>query len=332
MLFSLRLCCLFLAFCFGVGEAAPRSLWGSYGGPACEGQKRLKDFEELVGFPQTVVVDFLSASSWQAMGSTARLVARCHPSGQGRRLVMSVPMLPHGQRDRLEDVVRGVKDPDYRAIAQALVSNGHGDAVIRLGWEFNGNWFPWTARGRESQWQAAWRRIVTVMRSVEGQSFLFDWTYTLSDYDSYPVEQAYPGDDVVDIIGADVYHQTWFKDSPDEALRWHRYVHAPRGLNWLARFAKSRAKPISLPEWGTGYRSDGHGAGDSPAFVVSMLGWVERNNVFYHSYWNYPARDYMADLFSNELRGARQAYVDGMREQLKKRKSIKNEAPAGGTQ
>lgn len=303
----------------GAGPQAAESLplWGSYGGPACHARERLQRFDEMVGSPQTVVVDFLAADSWLAMVSTAKLVTRCHPAGQGRRLVVSVPMLPRTDADKLDQVAQGAHDADFAAIARVLVDSGHRDAIVRLGWEFNGGWFPWRAKGREDLWKAAWRRAVGAMRSVQGQAFLFDWTYTLSDHDATAVEKAYPGDDVVDVIGADFYHQTWFLDSPSEQLRWQRYLQAPRGLNWLTQFASARGKWISLPEWATGYRPDGHGGGDSPAFVASTLRWIDQNRVLYHAYWNYPAKDYRAELSVDDLQGARAAYVDGMRARLK---------------
>lgn len=307
-------CCLAGA---GAQAAASLPLWGSYGGPACHAQERLQRFDGLIGSPQTVVVDFLAADSWLAMVSTAKLVTRCHPAGQGRRLVVSVPLLPRTDADKLDQVAQGGHDADFAAIARVLVDSGHRDAIVRLGWEFNGGWFPWRAKGREDLWKAAWRRAVGAMRSAQGQAFLFDWTYTLSDHDATPFERAYPGDDVVDVIGADFYHQTWFQDSPSEQLRWQRYLQSPRGLNWLSQFASARGKWISLPEWATGYRPDGHGGGDSPAFVASTLRWIDQNRVLYHAYWNYPAKDYRAELSADDLQGARAAYVQGMRAQFK---------------
>lgn len=324
----LRLCLLILFCTWTDAWAGDTVLWGSYGGPACQGQQRLKDFDDLVGHPQTIVLDFLSFDSWQSMGSTARLIARCHPSRRGRRLVLSVPLFPKGGPDQLYEVGKGERDADFQAIARALVAHGHIDAIIRLGWEFNGGWYPWTSRGRETDWRTAWRRAVIAMRAVEGQSFLFDWTYALSDVESYAVEQAYPGDDVVDIIGADFYNQTWFRDEPTEALQWRRYLEAPRGLNWLKRFAGQRGKKISLPEWGTGFRPDGHGGGDSSAFVNNTLSWIDRANVLYHGYWNYPAKDYRAELFSDDLQQARKAYVEGMRARLSEPKSGEMSVPS----
>ena len=42
----------------------------------------------------------------------------------------------------------GAYDANHREVARRLSANGVGDAEIRLGWEANGDWFPWTAAGK----------------------------------------------------------------------------------------------------------------------------------------------------------------------------------------
>ena len=36
----------------------------------------------------------------------------------------------------------GAYDSYYKTLAQNLVSSGEGSSIIRLGWEFNGDWYP----------------------------------------------------------------------------------------------------------------------------------------------------------------------------------------------
>ena len=40
---------------------------------------------------------------------------------------------------------------------------GFADATIRLGWEFNGNWFAWAASNDPAAFITYWQRIVTAM-------------------------------------------------------------------------------------------------------------------------------------------------------------------------
>ena len=79
--------------------------------------------------------------------------------------------------------------------------------------------------------------------------------------------EAYPGDDVVDIIGMDVYAETWDASTSDPDKRFAYFLDQPFGLKWHRDFAREHGKPISYPEWGVGTRPDGHGVGDDPVFM-----------------------------------------------------------------
>ena len=91
--------------------------------------------------------------------------------------------------------------------------------VVRIGWEFNGNWMPWAASKDPESYKRYFRRIVEIMRRAPGQRFQFEWCPNHGRKDMDPTE-AYPGDDVVDIIGMDVYAETWDASTsdPDKAL------------------------------------------------------------------------------------------------------------------
>ena len=58
----------------------------------------------------------------------------------------------------------GQYDTYFKQIAQGLKDNGLPNAIIRLGWEFNGSFYPWAAGGKEAEFAAYWRRIVDTMR------------------------------------------------------------------------------------------------------------------------------------------------------------------------
>ena len=57
-----------------------------------------------------------------------------------------------------------------------------------------------------------------MMRSVPGQTFLFEWCPNHGRHAMDPTE-AYPGDDVVDVIGMDVYAEKWNDPDADPAER-----------------------------------------------------------------------------------------------------------------
>jgi beta-mannanase len=95
-------------------------------------------------------------------------------------------------------------------------------------------------------------------------------------------EEAYPGDDYVDIIGIDVYDQTKWTNFKDPVERWDKLtLNGPYGLAWHRDFAKAHNKPMSYPEWGVG----GNDSGDNPYFIQRMHDWFVANNIVYESYW-----------------------------------------------
>ena len=137
------------------------------------------------------------------------------------------------------------------------------------------NWF---AKGNEADFIAAFRRVVGIFRK-QSRSFKFDWCPGWGPQET-PADLAYPGDDVVDYIGLDVYDFK-FEGSPEE--RWQTfYLKAPFALEWHRDFATLHGKPMSYPEWGVG------NFGDNPYFIEKMHEWftANRDRIAYAGYFN----------------------------------------------
>lgn len=283
--------------------------FGVYQGNGCDGAKRIGDFSRWLGRKPDFALDFFAAESWQAMMDDANWTVKCWAK-HGTKVVFSIPMLPNGGHT-LADGAAGKFDDKFRQLAQLLAANGFGDAIIRLGWEFNGGWYPWAAKRDPANWVKYWQRIVTTMRSVPNTSFRFDWC-SAQGYQQIPAPQLYPGDEYVDIIGRDTYNQTWANvHTPEE--RWQDLLTQSYGLNWLREFAQQHNKPISIPEWATGTRPDGHGGGDDAYFITHMADWIAQNNVVYHAYWDYPAKDYHGKLSDGSKPAAAAAFLSTFR-------------------
>ena len=75
--------------------------------------------------------------------------------------------------------------------------------------EMNGGWFWWGARPRE-QYIALWRHMFRYFTQTKGLHNLI-WVYESdsSSHDRIPVDYYYPGDDVVDVVGHNLYSDTW---------------------------------------------------------------------------------------------------------------------------
>ncbi len=116
-----------------------------------------------------------------------------------------------------------------------------------------------TTSGPSGAWSASSGGTRTISR--------YDWCPGWGPQDS-PADLAYPGDDVVDYIGLDVYD---FKHEGSVEERWNTfYLKAPFGLEWHRDFAARHGKPMSYPEWGVG------NFGDNPYFIQQMHDWFVR--------------------------------------------------------
>jgi len=268
---------------------------GDYAGT--DNPDNLVAFSETTGAPLTYVTDYLDKTDgWAAMdnGNIAGAWA-----GTGYHLVLGVPILPG--TGTLAQGAAGDYDQYFSTLASNLVSDGEANAILRLGWEFNGYWFPWYVQSSAdaANFVTFWRQIVNTMRAVPGQQFSFLWNASGSTASSYAPAQAYPGDAYVDYVGTDVYDNFW--GSPfTPAAAWANQLSEQWGLNWLASFASAHGKPIAIPEWSVEYRPDGHGLGDDPSFIDNMRTWFELHNVVF------------ADIFSFDTSGSyRNDITDG---------------------
>jgi hypothetical protein len=272
---------------------------GAYRGPGCDGRAAMAELETFLGRKIDRTVDALNQISWQEMRRSIPWITKCW-AGSGIALTLSVPMLPRGNSGTLREGADGAYDRVFKETADALVRNGLNDAVVRIGWEFNGNWVPWAASKDPESYKRYFRRIVETMRSTPGQRFKFEWCPNHGRHDMDPTD-AYPGDDVVDIIGMDVYAETWDASTADPHDRFKHFLDQPFGLKWHRDFAREHGKPMSYPEWGVGTRPDGHGVGDDAVFMEGMADWFEEVKPLYQSYWDVQAADYNARMSNKQF-------------------------------
>ncbi len=252
-------------------------------------------------------MDFQSGASW----STITQSSWPYPQwkGKGFSMIWGIPMLPDtykpstnmddasGSCSGLSQEGDGAFNSEWTQVAHTLINNGFGSSVVRLGWEFNGGWFPWAAGSCPAAFIAAFQQIVTVMRAVSGANFSFEWNPTAGDLDVGNLANYYPGSSFVNYVGLDVYDTAWAyypgAQSEFDTIQTESY-----GLNWLSTFAAQEGKAIVLPEWGLGWGvcdagqpvnapNNGTCGGDDPTFVGDMASWIKSNNVFEATFWDY---------------------------------------------
>jgi hypothetical protein len=210
--------------------------------------------------------------------------ARWAREQRGRRLVITQNFFPSSLRgtDWLTPGSQGAFTGHARQLARNLVAAGVGSAVIRLAHEANGPWEPHAVGPTALQarlWRRFWRVTVEAMRAVPGARFRFDWSIA-SGQPTPPLSRFYPGDDVVDIVGVDVYDQG-VGLGPD---RWAGLATHPVNVAQVAAFARRHRKPMSIPEWAIAPATE-NGGGDDPGFVEGVAQVVRTQRVAYQAYF-----------------------------------------------
>lgn len=207
--------------------------------------------------------------------------------GTSRRLIITQNLFPSSLvgTDWLQRGAAGDFTQYATQLAQSLVAAGLGNSVIRLSPEANGTWKQDSLGTTPAQWHLwdeFWSKTVLAMRAVPGAHFAFDWCVSAL-WRALPLNEIYPGNKVVDIIGVDAY-DTGNLGSTD-AARWAHVDTAPFGLEAIRNFARAQGKPLSVPEWGVSLKSMSDGFGDDPTFVAGIAKFVQDNNVAYQSYF-----------------------------------------------
>lgn len=242
--------------------------------------------------PITESLDFANHVSWLEMTRSAWQLTPYADSGL--HLEYSVPMLPDVSGVSLGACAAGAYDGYWRTIAQNLVAAKQPAATVRPGWEMNGDWYKWNAAGQPGNYIGCFRHIVTTMRGVN-QSFRFDWNPNIG-LGTFPAEQAYPGDAYVDYVGVDVYDTSWTwyprpaKVTTETARlnSWNWILKGDHGLLFWRSFSAAHGKPLALTEYGSTWRSDGHGGGDNPFFIDKIVDFITdpANHVACAHYFN----------------------------------------------
>jgi Glycosyl hydrolase family 26 len=287
---------LLLALAPAARAASPTATLGVYAGGGAAA--KVAAFERWNGGRHAAyALDFLPMGSWHELAHPDWWAARWR--GTRHRVIFSVPLLPRSGGS-LTAGARGAYDARFASMARTLVVHGQGHAILRVGWEFNGDWFPWAAGRDPSAFVAYWRRVVRAIRGVPGANFTIDWAPNLGRGAVAP-DSVYPCDPYVDVIGMDAYDMGWGEGWQDPARRWASLVEQPYGLAWQRRFAAAHGKPTSIPEWGMIVRPDGHGGGDDPYYVRHMHAWIASGNVLYHDYFEFDSPDGRHRMMNGEF-------------------------------
>ena len=212
----------------------------------------------------------------------------------------------------LDECANGDYDAHFKQFGADLVKRGAGTAIIRIGHEPTANefhvWGIFTLQDAQD-WKACFRNIVTALKDDStdavkgGRQFKIEWNNARRGKIPFSVMETYPGDDIVDIWGLNVYDRgpdvtplTVTKKQP-WATTWEKFYMktlngGPFGIGaWLAE-AKKHGKPIALTEWGNWAYAGRATPADNPLFIQTMFDFFKTNaaDIAYETYWACPLK------------------------------------------
>ncbi|MBL7487857.1 glycosidase [Frankia sp. AgB1.9] len=256
------------------------------------------------GRPVDLAMIFTSRTDWNSVESPDWPLDAFTTAAWPGQISIAQPLWPDsGGNER--DCAAGAYDEHWHRFGENLLKYGRGDAIVRLGWEFNGDWYDWYPRD-VNVWKQCYQRTVTALRDT-APDVRIDWTMTMHR-DDLPrggdVWSAYPGDAYVDIIGIDYYDM-----SPPASTQglWDRLCVAPSGLCTVIQQARARGKKFSVPEWGV--VSGAGGGGDNPFFIQKMYAMFQANAgiLAYEAYYNNADADNVRSSLLNPTLNPRSA-------------------------
>ncbi len=215
--------------------------------------------------------------------------------------VVMLPPFPSG--GTWSAAAAGSYDAYYRQIGAAIAAKRpNAKTVVRLAWEANGDWYPWSivSNGGAATFIAGWRRAVDNLRAGAGSkasNIVIDYSLAALDDKGQgdPLTVTYPGDAYVDLIGIDIYDSWYVTTSPTTPGYGAQ-------MNRAYSFAVAHGKWLSIDEWGLHHTDAGAPEGkDNPKFISAMLTWIKshKSRLAYEQYFQDDAQDNVnSSLFS----------------------------------
>jgi hypothetical protein len=278
--------------------------WNSgvyYPGPNSTKVAQHEAFGQWRGNPVDVSVDWQARRTWEDITNPDWLYRTW--AGTPQVKVFGVAMLPEEDDSAtMAGCAAGEYDAQWAEFGASIAAHGLAEqVVVRLGWEFNGSWYKWSAHD-PALFAECWRRVHTAAEST-APGLRWSWDVFRGPGQSVrDAAEAWPGDDYVDIVGIDTY-DGWPAVTDEES--WQEHYAGPFGLRHWADFAAAHGKALAVPEWGVhpGYGWKGHNGGDNAYYIEKMAGFFgeQRGNLAYEAYFNQSSARVAASLFGPTL-------------------------------
>lgn len=238
------------------------------------------DMEAWMGFPLDGFVTYSARDGGQS-GLVEDWPAGLTNGYKGRLIFGYTPLSKAAGND-WAGVASGKYDSIARDTANYLVRYGRGNSIIRLTWEIQIDWTWKVTTSNVANFKAGFRRHAQIFKSISKDFVICfevnsDNGLSGSSAANGVLSIPYPGDDVVDLIGLDIYE---FKDAGGGTCPTNKNLYRRRTsgsgvmLDNVAEFARAHGKGMCINEWGC---HGTQGCGDSPAFIQFMFDWMWAN-------------------------------------------------------
>lgn len=283
-----------------------------YEGAACDGAALLPRLRSFLGRQEDGVVEFDDyRGDWARAQGALRYGLQCWRDASVKNIAISLPMVVDAGGALDDD-----QSAQFAAFGRSLVRYGYSSAYVRVGWEFNGDWYRWSASpaygapdpGRPAAWIAAFRRDALAVRSTCPRCRIV-WNPALYRQKIAP-DRAYPGDDVVDVIGVDAYNVPRFP-TPSPAANWAQ-TYGPIsdwGVADFVRFAARHGKPLAYPEWGTPADKSGKSPDEDGYFISHMAQLMTRTPTAFQGWWDFNGGQVESNISAGRAPAAELAFL-----------------------
>ena len=186
-------------------------------------------FLDQYGDERLPISDWVGQSSWNAASMAQS------PVLDGVTPVIGLPMSStasgSGTPDQFyKNFAAGAYDSVLTNMVKAWADNGFTTQIWRPGWEMNIDTMPSYAgddAATRADWVAAFQHIYTVLHAAgaaAGVNIQVAWNPSVTNYSHAGdvIETAYPGNQYVDIIAADVYGDVFPYGSPTHLYDWDK--------------------------------------------------------------------------------------------------------------
>lgn len=232
-------------------------------------------------------------------------------------IIVSYPMLPRSDSNKgcnnpavWDRFARGDFDDHYLVMAQNFkkLAQQYGrdpsNTIFRLGWEMNGEHYPWSICNKVNEFKQSWERATRIIRA-EIPGVLFDFS-PAHRYVGYTAGLNYNGTDGINLAGFlpdpstyDVISMSHHDVRPftTSESEWQNSIVAPPrsekriGLQELVDTATAKGKKFALTEWATQLADCGpdHPTSPDPALFLKKTYeflWANRSKVAWDTHFS----------------------------------------------